>query len=382
MIRRTLIGILVIILAACTPELLPRPITPGPTLAPATATPVILSGAVISPADLATIHMLDAQNGWGISDAKVLRTADGGASWHDVSPKNSTPLGFSANSYFLDQQHAWILIPDPNDMLKGTLYKSSNGGTSWENVPVAFGGGDIHFLDAQRGWVLASLGAGAGSMGVAIFHTNDGGSTWSRSYTNDPNDPNAGDSLPLGGLKDGLSPVDAQTAWVGGVIYTPGTIYLYRTKDGGASWEAVHVKPPDGYDQADFETRGPLFTSSSIAYLPVTVSSQNGVMLAIYVSRDGGTSWLQTPTFIPQGGAMDFVSPQDGFVWNGSSFYVTHDGAQTWTTVAPDVTFGDTFSGMDFVTTETGFVLTSDVNGGRGLYKTTDGGATWNVLQK
>ena len=79
MIRRTLIGILVIALTACTPELLPRPITPGPTLAPATATPVILSGAVISPADLASIHMLDTQNGWGISDTKVLRTADGGA---------------------------------------------------------------------------------------------------------------------------------------------------------------------------------------------------------------------------------------------------------------------------------------------------------------
>ena len=28
------------------------------------------------------------------------------------------------------------------------------------------------------------------------------------------------------------------------------------------------------------------------------------------------------------------------------------------------------------------FVLTSDASGARGLYKTTDGGATWNILEK
>jgi photosystem II stability/assembly factor-like uncharacterized protein len=105
-------------------------------------------------------------------------------------------------------------------------------------------------------------------------------------------------------------------------------------------------------------------------------------MLAVYVSRDGGTSWLVTPNMIPQGGAMDFVSTQDGFVWNGTNFYVTHDGAQTWTTVSPDVAFGDGFSGMDFVTPNIGFVLTGDASGAHGLYKTNNGGSTWDVLQK
>ncbi len=107
---------------------------------------------------------------------------------------------------------------------------------------------------------------------------------------------------------------------------------------------------------------------------------QNGVMMAIYISSDGGTSWLLTPTMIPQGGAMDFVSAKDGYVWNGSTFYVTHDGAQTWATASPDVTFGDSFGGMDFVNPTTGFVLTSDASGAHGLYVTNDGGKTWNVL--
>ena len=79
---------------------------------------------------------------------------------------------------------------------------------------------------------------------------------------------------------------------------------------------------------------------------------------------------------------MDFVSAEDGFVWNGTAFYVTKDGAQTWKTISPDVSFGDSFSGMDFVSPSIGFVLTSHASGLRGLYKTTDGGATWNVIGK
>ncbi len=382
MIRRILVGLVAVTLAACTPELLPRPVTPGPTLAPVTPTSVTINGPVVSPAGLASIHMVDERNGWGMSDTDVLRTADGALTWVKVGPQAAGILNSAADSDFLDGQHGWILIPDANDMLKGTLYRSSDGGGSWDSVPVPFGAGNMHFLDSKHGWIMASLGAAAGSMGVSIFQTGDGGSTWTQSYSNDPNQQNAGDSLPLGGLKDGISPVDMHVAWIGGVIYTPGTIYLYRTKDGGVSWEPAPVKIPDGYDQAEFETLGPRFPTINSAYLPVTISSQNGVMLAVYASRDGGISWLLTPTMIPQGGSMDFVSAQDGFVWNGSNFYVTHDGAQTWTSISPDVAFGDSFSGMDFVTRTTGFVLTSDASGARGLYKTTDGGSTWNVLEK
>ena len=245
-----------------------------------------------------------------------------------------------------------------------------------------FGAGDMHFLDPNKGWIMESLGAGAGSMGVAIIQTNDGGATWTQTYTNDPNQPNAGNSLPLGGLKDGMTPLDMQSAFIGGVVYTPGTIYLYKTSDSGHSWNQVTIQDPVGYEQADFETVGPTFVTAKDAYLPVHASSQFGVMLAVYASNDGGATWVLTPKLVPQGGSMDFVSASDGFIWNGTAFYVTHDGAQTWTTVTPDVSFGDNFAGMDFVSPTTGFVLTNDVTGTRNLYTTTNGGVNWTLLGK
>jgi photosystem II stability/assembly factor-like uncharacterized protein len=373
--------LLLSLLAACgRPEQIPIPVTQGPTAAPETPAPAVINAPIVTAPGLTAIRMLDERDGWGITDTQVVRTDDGGVTWYDVSPSGVDALGYAATFDFLDADHGWVALADSTDPFTGTLYRTTDGGTTWSSSIIPFGGGDLQFLDADNGWVMASLGAGAGSMGVAIFQTADGGETWTQSYTNDPNKPNAGDSLPLGGLKDGLTALDMRTAWVGGVVYAPGTIYLYQTTDGGHTWGQSAVTVPVGYEQAEFETIGPKFVTPKDVYLPVHVSSQNGVVLAIYVSHNAGSSWSLTPTMIPQGGSMDFVSATDGFVWNNTAFYVTHDGAKTWTIVPPDVTFGDNFAGMDFVNRDMGFVLTNDVTGAHSFYKTTDGGSTWTAL--
>jgi photosystem II stability/assembly factor-like uncharacterized protein len=82
------------------------------------------------------------------------------------------------------------------------------------------------------------------------------------------------------------------------------------------------------------------------------------------------------------GGSFDLVSDQTGVAWNGTNFYITTDSAQTWSIVAPDVRFSDSFSGMDFVSPKVGYVLTNDGSGAYGLYASTDGAATWNTLSR
>jgi photosystem II stability/assembly factor-like uncharacterized protein len=323
--------------------------------------------------------MFDESNGWGVSDTAVLRTADGGVTWHDVSPIESA-FGYSVTTEFIDHQRGWVLIPNPEDWLSGILYRTSDGGAHWNESPAPFGGGALQFIDNQHGWMMASLGAGAGSMAIAVHQTEDAGASWVRTYVNDPTQQGAGGSLPLGGLKDGITPISMQQAWIGGVVYEPGRTYQYQTADAGRTWAPSPVAAPDGYELAEVQTPGPIFAGPQIAFLPVHLSSQYGVLLAVYVSRDGGASWLLTPQFLPQGGSLDFVSPEIGFAWNGNSFYMTLDAAQSWASISPDVDFTDSFTGMDFVSGQVGFVLSDQGNRGRHLYVTRDGAATWEIV--
>ena len=77
-------------------------------------------------------------------------------------------------------------------------------------------------------------------------------------------------------------------------------------------------------------------------------------------------------------GASSFLTGQDAILYNGEQFQVTHDGADSWTAVAPDMAFGETFVTMDFVNSMSGWVITIDPSTNhRSLYRTQDGGSTW-----
>ena len=369
-----------LVAAACAPQILPVPATEAPTVLPPTPTPPPLNAPVIEAPSLVAMRWFNEDNGWGVSDAAVLRTANGGVTWHDVSPTQASSYGYSVSAEFIDNLHGWVLVPNPDDWLSGILYRTADGGANWKESPVPFGGGALEFLDNRQGWMMASLGAGAGSMAVAIYQTDDAGATWTRTYINDPNQPGSGDSLPLGGLKNGITPASMQRAWIGGVVYEPGRFYLYQTADSGRTWTPSPLTAPEGYELAELQTPGPIFVNPQVAVLPVHLSSQYGVMLAVYVSRDGGDKWLLSPQFIPQGGSIDFVSPEIGFAWNGRSFYVTHDAAQTWAVISPDMDFTDSLAGIDFVTEQVGFVLSDQGDRGKRLYVTRDAGATWDIV--
>ncbi len=373
-------GMAVCALFACAPQPIPASKTGSPADVAPTATAIAIGAPLVADQSIDLVHMFDEENGWAVSDTRILRTVDGAKTWHDVSPKTGAPFGYAVSSYFLDNLQGWILVPNSDDRLRGILHRTADGGLTWSESAVPFGSGTLQFLDAKQGWVMADLGAGAGSMAVSILQTSDAGASWHQTYTNDPTRSGAGNSLPLGGLKDGMWAVSMQTAWVGGVTYAPGTVYLYQTADSGRTWTKSKVAGPPGYAEAELETTGPIFVTSSTGYLPVHVSSQNGILLATYVTHNGGSTWSLSPAFVPQGGVVDFVSETGGFAWNGSDFYATLDSAQTWKTISPDVAFATGFSGMDFVSLQVGYVLFEDRAGNRDVYKTRDGGATWNIL--
>jgi photosystem II stability/assembly factor-like uncharacterized protein len=383
--RRWFFVILALILASCGGQ--PSPILTEPaTQAPPTPVPVTLTSTpalasfprLVAPA-LIYLQMFTESAGWGITESALLRTEDGGQTWFDLTPAGLTSLGYAAQPFFLDLSHAWVLLPNNEGQMQGgNLYRTSDGGLHWSVNAVPFARGRLTFLDDLHGWMMADLGAGAGSNAVAIFQTSDGGMTWTQTYINDPTVPGAADSLPLSGLKFGLTPVDMQTAWVWGVTYAPGVPYLFRSEDGGRSWSPLSLPLPPQGENAQISIEAMRFFAST-AFLAVrVVGDQN--QLAIYVSHDRGDSWTLSPTLFPNGGMTQFLSAQEAVVYNGERFYVTRDAAQSWVETTPNIVFGETFALMDFVHPQIGWVVTADVSGKRLLYHSTDGGATWNLL--
>lgn len=356
----------------------PTEIPPSPV--PDTPAPAAINAPLVEAPALLDIHFLNELDGWGVTETQIVRTNDGGITWYNVTPPDVTSAGYNAHNFVLDNEHAWLQITDfATSIDTSAVYRTSDGGLTWIKSTAPFGGGRLTFLDEKNGWAFADLGAGAGSEAVAVYQTTDAGETWKQTYTNDPNQPNAGNSLPLGGIKSGLTPLNMQTAWVSGVVYSDGTVYLYRTDDGGANWSQVTslTLPPAAQNtQISFEPVQ--VVTATDAFVTVRIPSDQ-TQLAVYVSNDAGNTWSLTPILIPNGGSADFLSATEAVIYNGAQFYVTHDAARTWSIIPPDVAFADTFAMMDFVNESTGWVIT-DSNDHRALYRTTDGGATWSPV--
>jgi len=389
---RTILLALALVLSACNISVTSFPAAPGqpaelPTEIPLTpvpdtpAPPAINAPLVESPA-LVEVQFLNELDGWGVTETQIVRTNNGGVTWYNVTPPDATISGQSVGTFILDNDHAWLQIPDFNNFPNnGLLYRTTDGGLTWTVSSTPFSGGDLNFIDPNKGWMLADLGVGAGSNAVAVFQTMDGGATWTQTYTNDPNLPDAGDSLPLGGIKSDLVPLNMQTAWVSGVTYASGSIYLFRTDDSGHNWSLVKPELPAGAENFELgiDKDQMQFVTATDGFLVVRMAGQAN-QTAVYTTNNAGNTWTLTPTIIPNAGASDFLSAQEAIIYNGQQFYVTRDAARTWTSVSPNIVFGDSFANMEFVNPNTGWVITVDPASHRSLYRTNDGGATWSPI--
>ncbi len=369
--------------ATVTPETatLPAPNQPPatPTIFPDTPSPSTLPFPIVEAPVFSVLHMVSELDGWAISEQGILRTNDGGITWYDVSWPGEKELDFGTPFSDWDAAEAWVLMPEPQTEINaGTLYHTQDGGETWDAVRVPFGDGKLQFLDGAQGWMMANLGVGVGSMGVAIFQTEDSGLTWQQVYTNDPNSPNAGDSLPLGGLKNNLVAQNLHTAWIAGVIYAPDTIYLYKTTNGGETWELQPLPAPPDITSFEAATDGPILLSENDLILPVQILGEI-TQTGIYFSKDGGQSW-EFVTLLPGSGRVGFPSPSNGFFWSGEDFYGSEDGGQTWSQIPSNTTFSEELILFDFVNANTGWSLTLDEDGEKVLYKTADGGVNWVQL--
>ena len=351
-------------------------VTPVPTASAVPATPAL--PVLASPA-LVQIDFQDANSGWGIAvNAKgsVLRTVDGGSTWYNATPPGVGRLGVSASLAVLDSNTAWVLAPG-TDFFSDTLYRTGDGGVTWSSNTVPFSGAYLQFLDPNTGRALAERDSGAGAEAVELFQTADGGAHWTSVFHDDPGRLGSSDSLPLAGIKNGMSFIDANTGWVTGSVPMDGEVYLYVTRDGGVSWSQQNLPLPAGYEKYQYLTQAPVFFGKE-GFLPLTIYRPNEADLTNYTTRDGGLTWSgdpSNPAQVIKPGLPSFADGLHAWCWDGSAtMYTSHDGAQTWQDLQPGLDLSGNLSRLEFVPGYTGWALTRlDETGHSQLYRTTDG---------
>ncbi len=243
---------------------------------------------------------------------------------------------------------------------------------------------DIFFVSPQVGWYVNGAGK--------IFKTTDAGTTWTMQLHKP------------GTYFRCIAFVDEKLGFAGniGPGYFPNVsdeTPLYKTTDGGTTWEAVtSIEGPKVVGLCAIEVvRYKYINAGNLAEKTRLVATGRvGGPAALIVSDDLGATWQQLA--MPESAKMafdvHFFDDKHGFIATATSDNVeeskalivaTDDGGKTWRDVYVGARPFELTWKMSFPTREVGFVTIQSYNpdpsaSQRFVAKTTDGGKTWTEL--
>lgn len=263
----------------------------------------------------------------------------------------------------------------------GLLFRSADRGDTWEQRPLPpyQGGGfpEYSFVDALNGWFSSGGVPETQCNGAAeqVWHTADGGATWQQ-VAAVRYDQAGSSGISYGQCKQGLSFADATHGFL--AAWDPNRRpTIYRTSDGGRTWEGSTLPDPPGFvtQAGGISLRAGLVRVFGATLLVTATDSQ--ATTYVFRSIDGGATWspiarvdgLANIGFVTASRWLKVIVP-------GQSVETT-DSGQTWHSypsdysqaapISPEVVFSDALVGYATV---------------RGtIQRTVDGGLQWVVIK-
>ena len=211
------------------------------------------------------------------------------------SPSGPYPLLPPASMHMIDRNSGWAAGSTSDRILRTT-----DGGAHWEDVTpkgAKAGTWTTSFLDASRAWIASSVQPGSGSpdLAVAIYRTTDGGRSWQH----------VGDAAPEQGWPASLDFVDAAHGWLlmnlGSAAGSQGVAF-YGTLDAGTTWSKLSEADTSGLPghlPLRCSKGVPVFLNSSTGWMQGTCAAGGGPFL--FVTRDGGRTWSDVGITPPSG---------------------------------------------------------------------------------
>ncbi|MHC4711442.1 MAG: WD40/YVTN/BNR-like repeat-containing protein, partial [Planctomycetota bacterium] len=227
----------------------------------------------------------------------------------------------------------------------GGIWKTEDAGSSWANVADKYlesaSVGAIDVADSDPSVIWAGMGSacirGNTSMGDGVYRSVDGGKTWGHAGL-----PEAGQ---IGRIV--VDPRDPDVAFVAALGHPFGPNPergVFRTRDGGASWENVlFISDSTGAVDLAMRPDNPrilfagMWRAERKPWTMVSGASEGG----IWRSKDGGDSWDQLDKGLPDGlvgkTAVSVSAANPDRVWalmevpaDKGGLYRSDDGGDSW----------------------------------------------------
>jgi photosystem II stability/assembly factor-like uncharacterized protein len=276
----------------------------------------------------------------------------------------------------------------------GGVWKTTDAGQSWTNVTDGqIGVGSMGAIDvSQSDPNTIYIGTGSDglrsnvSIGDGVYKSTDAGKTWTHVGLRDVGN--------IGGIR--VNPSDPNTAFVAAIgnPFKPNVDRgVFRTKDGGKTWQKVlFVSDSTGAVDVEFQPGNPTVVFAAMwrgERKPWTIISgaREG---GIYRSTDGGDTWNKVTNGLPNelvgkaNIAVSNANPNRVYVLieakPGSGLYRSDDGGVTFQVAS---TFAQIITRPFYYTTITADPKNADVlyAGSEGYFKSTDAGKTWQPMR-
>ncbi|HEY6170741.1 MAG TPA: sialidase family protein, partial [Candidatus Kapabacteria bacterium] len=210
----------------------------------------------------------------------ILRTTDGGTTWNITStPFNNN--GYPTSIHFVDANTGYASIRSPN-FPTTTLWKSIDGGISWQDITSAFNTGDEAYMCI---WATSKALIATAWYGIGGISVNDGAS-WQQTFTRD-------DFVPGPNIDNQKSNGIYFTDDLHGVVTMgpnnpqPNGNRCFFTQDGGLTWQRSW----------DFIEAWSVYGLKNTTTFFLAPEGDNGSNRDIMRSDDGGFSWRSVFTF-------------------------------------------------------------------------------------
>jgi len=254
-----------------------------------------ITDLAVDPTDGYTVYAAAADGG-------VLRTENGGASW---TPLFDEQAALAVGAVAIDPQNPQVIYAGTGEVNPGggsTAYggvgilRSSDGGDTWQPLGLENSGSIgrivVDPLDGQRLFVAVMGHLWEGGPDRGVYRTTDGGATWERVLYVDATT----------GCVDLIQRPDNPDVVLAAMWQRirqpeyydyggPGCA-VYRTVDGGDSWSVVGGGLPA--PSADGGRIGLSLCRTQSAVMHVVYADRVGYFDGLYRSTDGGLSWTQT----------------------------------------------------------------------------------------